>query len=279
RQPYTMEVPESHAVSSERPDARPLPIVVTADLAASLKLAEGKAGRINLDGRVLDVTVAGVVDSMPTAGGQPALLIDWATLQGRDLTAGLIPRPATEWWVSTPDGRAAAAVRAHPEWDVTAVDQRQLAIKLRDDPLASGLQGALILGFAAALIFAALGFLVNATVAARERMSEFTILRALGVSFRQVFGLLAIEQTFVIGLSLLAGTLLAVAVGVLVVPHIVLTGQASAVTPGVLLSIPWGQTAAMLVAVAALLFAIVAGLARNLRRQGLGRVLRIGEDQ
>ncbi len=64
----------------------------------------------------------------------------------------------------------------------------------------------------------------------------------------------------------------------LVVPHIVLTGQATAVTPGVLLDIPWGATAALLAAVALLLFAVVAGLARTLRRQGLGRALRIGED-
>jgi hypothetical protein len=99
-------------------------------------------------------------------------------------------------------------------------------------------------------------------------MGEFVILRALGVSFGQVFGLLAIEQAFVIGLSLVAGTALAAVVGGLVVPHIVLTGQASAVTPGVLLDIPWPATAVMLALVTAVLFAIVAGLARGLRAPG-----------
>ncbi|MFD0479180.1 FtsX-like permease family protein [Nonomuraea thailandensis] len=122
----------------------------------------------------------------------------------------------------------------------------------------------------AALVFAVLGFLVNATVAARERLAEFAILRALGVSSRQVLGMLAVEQAFVVGLSLAAGTGLAVVVGVLVVPHIVLTGQAAAVTPGVVLDIPWAVTGLMLALVAALLFAIVAGLARNVRRQGHG---------
>ncbi|MFI6600427.1 FtsX-like permease family protein [Nonomuraea sp. NPDC050536] len=272
--PYSLEVTEAQPVSTARRDARPLPIVLTADLAASLKLADGATGRLSMDGRVIDVTVAGIVAQMPTSAGQPALLADWTTLHDRDLAAGLIPRPATEWWLAARDGdasQAKAVLQARPQWDVTAVDQRELAAQLRDDPLASGLQGALILGFLAALVFAALGFLVNATVAARERMAEFAILRALGVSFRQMFGLLAIEQTFVIGLSLVAGTALAVVVGVLVVPHIVLTGQAAAVTPGVLLDIPWPATLAMLAAVAAVLFAIVAGLARQLRRQGFTR--------
>ncbi|MFI6709428.1 FtsX-like permease family protein [Nonomuraea sp. NPDC050478] len=279
-------------VTGERPVAagfapvrerRPLPVVLTADLAAANKLAAGQTGRINLDREVVDVTVAGVVERMPTTEpDQPALLADWGTLQAHGLATGQQPRPATEWWLAVEGGDTAPAareLRGHPEWDVTVTDQRELAAGLRDDPLASGLQGALILGFLSALVFAALGFLVNAAVAARERMAEFTILRALGVSSRQVFGLLAVEQAFVIVLSLVAGTALAVVVGGLVVPHIVLTGQASAVTPEVLLDIPWGATAALLAGVAAVLFAIVAVLARNLRRQGLGRVLRIGEDQ
>ncbi|MBT2229540.1 ABC transporter permease [Nonomuraea sp. NEAU-A123] len=252
--------------------ADPLPVVLTTDLATSLKLSPGQVSRVSLDRRVIEIKVAGLVDRMPTtAADQPAVLADWDTLQAHGLAAGQIPRPATEWWLAAEGGDtepALAALKKRPEWDVTAVDQRELAERLRDDPLASGLQGALILGFVAALAFAVLGFLVNATVAARERMAEFTILRALGVSSRQVFGMLAIEQAFVIGLSLVAGTALAIVVGVLVVPHIVLTGQAAAVTPDVLLDIPWAATAAMLALVAALLLGIVAVLARNLRGQG-----------
>ncbi|MFG1702410.1 FtsX-like permease family protein [Nonomuraea sp. M3C6] len=251
------------------PPTGPLPVVLTADLASSLKLAVGQVGPASIDRRVLQVKVVAIVDTMPTTtAGQRAVLADWGTMQAHELAAAQLPRPATEWWLAANETAAAVKVlKGRPEWDVTALDQSELAAKLRDDPLASGLQGALMLGFLAALVFAALGFLVNAAVAARERKAEFTILRALGVSSRQVLGLLAIEQAFVIGLSLVAGTGLAVVVGVLVVPHIVLTGQASAVTPGVLLDIPWAATAVMLVLVTGVLFAIVGGLARNLRGQ------------
>ncbi|SDG95174.1 ABC transporter permease [Nonomuraea jiangxiensis] len=254
------------------PAPGPVPVVLTADLAASIKLGVGQVGPAGIDRKVLQVKVVAVVDTMPTTtAGQPAVLADWGTLQAYELSVAELPRPATEWWLAADDPTPAVrALASRPEWDVTALDERALAATLRDDPLASGLQGALMLGFLAALVFAALGFLVNAAVAARERTAEFAILRALGVSSRQMFGLLAIEQAFVIGLSLAAGTGLALVVGVLVVPHIVLTGQATAVSPGVLLDIPWGATAAMLALVAAVLFAIVAGLARNLRRQGLG---------
>ncbi|RCG32597.1 ABC transporter permease [Sphaerisporangium album] len=262
---------------------KPLPVVVTADIAAKEKLTAGRNGVLTLDGQPVTVGVAAIVQAMPgTAPGAPAVLADLPSLLARDLASAREPRTPGEWWMSARDGDPAAAVTElshHPEWDQTVVDLDSLTRRFRDDPLASGLQGALILGFVAALIFAALGFLVNAAVAARERISEFAILRALGLSFRQIFGLLAVEQAFLIGLSLVGGTLLAVGVAALVVPHIVLTGQAAAVTPGVLLDIPWPATLAMLVALGAVLFGIVAGLARSLRRQGLGRALRIGEDR
>ncbi|MFC4584670.1 ABC transporter permease [Sphaerisporangium corydalis] len=262
---------------------KPLPVVVTADVAAREKLTEGKSGVLTLDGEPIRVTVAGIIQAMPgTSAGTSAVLADLPSLQAQDVALARDPRVAGEWWMSARDGDpapAAAVLSRHPEWDQVVVDLGSLTKRLRDDPLASGLQGALILGFVAALIFALLGFLVNAAVAARERISEFAILRALGVSFRQIFGMLAVEQAFLIGLSLVGGTLLAVGVATLVVPHIVLTGQAASVTPAVLLDVPWPATLGMLAGIAVLLFAIIAGLARSLRRHGLGRALRIGEDR
>lgn len=280
--PHPADVPVEgeHLAMTPSPVApQALPVAVTADLAASAKLVIGKTTTMAIDGVQTPVTPIAVLDAMPgTEGDQPAVLADLETVQAGDLAGAYAPHQATEWWLATDGPRAEAEMTRHLEWDQTIVSRAALTTQLQDDPLASGLQGALILGFAAALVFAVLGFLVNAAVAARERTTEFALLRALGVSFNQVFGLLAVEQTFIIGLSLLGGTALAVAVATLVVPHIVLTGQATAVTPGVLLDIPWGATAALLAAVALLLFAVVAGLARTLRRQGLGRALRIGED-
>ncbi|TDD11739.1 ABC transporter permease [Nonomuraea deserti] len=246
----------------------PLPVVLTSGLAATLKLDVGQGGTVRLAGRVVRVEVVGIVASMPTsAPDQQAVLADWETLQAYELAAAQPSRPATEWWLAAADTAPAREIlRRNPQWDVTAVDRRELAAELRDDPLAGALQGALTLGFAAALGFAVLGFLVNAVVAARERRAEFAVLRALGTGSRQVLGMLATEQAFVIGLSLAAGTALAVVVGNLVVPRVVLTGQASAVTPGVLFHIPWAAVAAMLALVTAVLVAIVAGLARRMWR-------------
>ncbi|MFB9467985.1 FtsX-like permease family protein [Nonomuraea salmonea] len=259
------DVPVSGALGTAR---RPLPVVLTSGLAAALKLATGRSGEVRFSGLVVRIEVVGIVTSLPTSdAGQEAVLADWESLHAYELAAAQPSRPATEWWLATPDSAPARQVlRRNPQWDVTAVDRHELAAKLRDDPLAGALRGGLTLGFAAALGFAVLGFLVNAVAAARERRAEFAVLRALGTGLRQMAGLLATEQAFVIGLSLASGTALAVAVGGLVVPRIVLSGQAAAVVPDVLFRFPWASVAVLLAVVTAVLAVIVAGLARRMWR-------------
>ncbi|MEW9530535.1 FtsX-like permease family protein [Microbispora sp. NPDC049125] len=245
-----------------------VPVVVTAGLRGDTRMTIGPA--------VIPVQVVGVVSAMPgTPAGTPAVLAGLDALRA----AGQDAAP-TEWWLAV-DGhdttRAAAALARRP--GVTVTDLAALTRQFRDDPLATGLQGALLLGFAAALAFAVLSFLVNAAVSARERRSEFALLGALGVSLRQMLALLAAEQSFVIGLSLGGGVALAAVLGAVVVPAIVLTGQATAVTPSVLVHIPWAAVTALVLGVLVALLAIVAGLARTLHRRGPAGALRAGEDR
>ncbi|WP_169808710.1 ABC transporter permease [Microtetraspora niveoalba] len=250
------------------PNGPALPVVVTDDLAKERTLTVGTSP--------VPIEVVGTVRAMPgTPAGSSAVLADLSALR----TAGKVPAAATEWWLAVSGDDTSAAAAALAKRDTDVIEIGALTRQLRDDPLAGGLRGALLLGFVAALAFAVLGFLVNAAVSARERRSEFALLGALGVGFRQMLGLLAVEQSFVIALSLVAGVLLAVIVAMAVVPSIVLTGQATAVTPSVMLDIPWPGIAALGLAVAAVLVVVVYGLARSLHRRGPGGVLRSGEDR
>ncbi|MEU6411658.1 FtsX-like permease family protein [Microbispora sp. NPDC046933] len=252
------------------PSGQALPVVVTAGLADAVRITAGTA--------TIPIRVVGVVAAMPgTPEGTPALLADLAALREQAKGAQW---PVTEWWLAA-DGhdttRAAAVASGRGHRDV--VDAAALTRSFRDDPTAAGLQGALLLGFAAALAFAVLGFLVNAAVLARERRGEFAVLGALGVRFRQTLGLLAAEQSFAIGLALAGGAALAVAVSAAVVPPMVSTGFATSGALPVLLHVPWPQVAVLMVAVLAVLSVIVAGLARSLHRREPAAALRSGEGQ
>ncbi|MEN3540949.1 FtsX-like permease family protein [Microbispora sp. ZYX-F-249] len=242
---------------------QPLPVVVTPGLADTTRITAGTAA--------IPIEVVGVVTALPgTPEGAPALLADLAAFR-RAGAEGQV----TEWWLAADGNDSTPAATALARRDV--VDVATLTAGHRDDPTAAGLQGALLLGFAAALAFAVLGFLVSAAVAARERRGEFAVLGALGVSFRQTLGLLAAEQSFVIGLSLAGGVALAVAVSAAVVPPMVTAGYATAGGLPVLLHVPWFEVAALAAGVLAVLLVIVAGLARSLHRREPAAALRAGE--
>lgn len=269
------------AGSAEAPPA-PIPAVVTRDLAA--RAHEGVGGRLDLteNGVEQPVTIAGVVPALPSATpGRPALLVDWTALGERLMEAGGAVPPPTEWWLAVRAGDTAPAARAlatHPAWGGTTVDRVALRHRLRDAPLGGALQGALLLGFGAALVFAAIGFAVNTAVSARERAAEFAILRALGIGGGQVLGLVAVEQVFLVGMGLAGGLLLGVAVARLVVPHVVLTVSATAPYPPAHVILRWPVVLAMLAAIVVLLTAVLLLLVRSLRRGEAGEAARLGAD-
>ena len=102
---------------------------------------------------------------------------------------------------------------------------------LSRDPVAIGILGALSLGFVAAALFAVVGLVVSAAVSARERRTEFAVLRALGLSGGQLSRWLWLENGSVVAVSVLAGTGLGLVLGWLVLPFVTVTQQGSAPVP------------------------------------------------
>ena len=138
--------------------------------------------------------------------------------------------------------------------------------------------GALTLGFVAAAVFAAVGFAVSATVSARERMVEFALLRALGLSGRQLGIWLAVEQGALVLVSLGLGTLIGIVLTATLLPLVSLTQTGDPAVPAVIVEYPWTAIIGLELAVVAVLAVIVVVMTVLLRRVGLGSLLRLGED-
>ena len=144
--------------------------------------------------------------------------------------------------------------------------------------MALGIIGALLLGFVATGIFALVALVVSAAVSARQRRTEFALLRALGLSGRQLTGWLWLENASVVVVSLIAGTVIGVVISLIALPFITVTQQATTPVPGVLVQLPWDQIIALDIVVMAALVIAVGILAAALRRIGVGRIMRLGED-
>ena len=84
--------------------------------------------------------------------------------------------------------------------DRTAVEERA-----RGRPLGLGVIGILGLGSIAALVFAAIGFLVTSRVSTTERLGELALLKALGLAPRQLLAWLSAEGVALLVVGLTAG--------------------------------------------------------------------------
>lgn len=229
------------------------------------------------------VEIAGVVSGFPTAPSTTdnLLIADLATVAMRRFEPGRPPLLPDEIWVSANDvqiGEIATALRQEPYLSRQVDGREERTVLLLADPVALGTIGALAIGFVAAAIFAGIGFVVSAIVSARERLTEFALLRALGLSPRQLVRWMSVENGILLVMSLIGGTLLGLALAWLVLPLISVTQQATRVVPEVIVIIPWRTIILLELTVIIILAIIAVGLALVLRRVGLGSLLRLGGD-
>ncbi|MFI6738372.1 hypothetical protein ACIBI9_36070 [Nonomuraea sp. NPDC050451] len=194
---------------------RPVPIVLTADLAASAKLHTGRTGTISLGRRQLQVELAGVVERMPGAALDSAgVLMDWQTLQAWNLAAARPPLPATDWWLAVDgDGSGIRTAVARPGWDITVIDSLDRAA-LPPGPLGA----AIALG-----LLAAAGLLLGSAAAGRWG----TLWHAAG------------------------GTVVGLGLCYVALPRLVRAWQGGTVMPDVVLDVPWPAIVALPVLFAA----------------------------
>lgn len=99
---------------------------------------------------------------------------------------------------------------------ITYADQQLITMK--NDPLIQGTNGALTLGFAAAMIITLIGFLIYWIISIQSRALHFGILRAMGLSLSKVIGILACEQVLLSGTAIVAGILIGGLAGKLYIP-------------------------------------------------------------
>ena len=257
-----------------------IPAVATDHFLADTGTAVGARIPLGPNGPFLVIT--GATKGFPTlassAGGIVVDLPTYATAQW--MADGTIVEPS-EWWldVNGPAAPVASRLEAPPFSSVSVVDRAARARELATDPVALGISGALYVGFAAAAIFAVIGFAVSSAISAAERRTEFAVLRSVGLSRRQLSGALALEGGLTVVLALAAGTALGVLLAWFVLPYVSLNGEGGRPFPQVVVHFPWTTAALLGGALLVALAVVVAIEIRVLAGIRLAPALRAGEDR
>jgi putative ABC transport system permease protein len=146
------------------------------------------------------------------------------------------------------------------------------------DPLiAASWEGILFISFASVLLLTALGFVVYSFLTAQARSLEFAILRTMGFSTRQIFGLVSFEQLFVIVAGVLVGTLLGMPLSGLMIDFMGVTEHGEEVVPPIVTEISWSTVLTVYSLLAVVFVATIIALALLYSRLSVHRALRMGE--
>ncbi len=199
------------------------------------------------------------------------------------------PVGPNEFWLRT-DGSAAheGALKQYVAQQSGLLDNKSI-VSLRDtlaaastNPVSSGMRGLLLVGAIMAAALAILGALVQSGLAARQRSTQFAVLRTLGVGNSQLIKILLSEQTIIYLFGLIGGTALGALLVTATLPFLQFSDRP--VDPSLLGTPPYTlitNPGGLAIFYGSLLVAFAVALliaARYAARVGLGSALRLGED-
>ena len=258
------------------PQGMAMPVVASQPFLALTSAAVGDELPASVQGSPIKVTIVGVIPEFPTLDPAKAFLVaDGRSIAiARFIAVGAFRDPG-EWWLASTDPEGtAAAVALGPDPQATVISRVGLQRQLAGDPSALGVIGLLGLGSIAAMVFAAIGFVVSAAVSTSERAGELALLRALGLSAGEVSAWLSFEHIFLLVFGIGAGIGLGALLAWLVLPFSTLTQSGLPAIPTPAVIVPLGGLIPIVAVALAIFVLTTLALRQQLGRVKIGTVLR-----
>ena len=265
-------------------DRTPLPALLSAEAINQGRLQVGETVRIRVGPTSMRFYLAGQFDAFPTYDpqrDQPLVLIDRAALTQRffsSAAAGVALAVTDELWVSAPLRRWSQLLvdREFPTEGSGITTIETAREQLAADPLiVASWNGVFIGALAAVAIASAFGLVVLTAVTAQARRVEFAVCQSVGMSMRQILGLIALEQLIIIAIGLGAGLIVGSQAGAVLLDFFALTPDGRDVVPPLAFIIDWPAVGILFAALSALFALNLAAFLWFLRRIELHGALRL----
>lgn len=222
-------------------------------------------------------TVVGTLKYFPTLYDQGPPFVIGNLDYSFDSQGGLYPY---EVWLSlAPDASlqtVAAAGIGYGLRMIRSTPQTLLDLDLRR-PERQGLFGLLSVGFLATTVVTVIGFVAYTLLSFQRRLVELGVLRAIGLSTRQLSVLLIFEQTLVVGSGAVPGTLVGILTSRLFIPFLQVRTGVYPETPPFVVQIDWERIALVYGISGGLLAATIVVIVLLLRRMRIFEAVKLGE--
>ena len=160
----------------------------------------------------------------------------------------------------------------------TLTDSSQLLISEKNQPTLQGMNGGLTLGFIITMIMAIVGFLIYWILSIKGRTLQFGILRAMGMTMREIIVMLGYEQILVSGVSIAMAFIIGGITGDIFVPVFQSMYAVEDQIPPFIVSASASDYIKIYVLIVLMLgggFAILGGIIRKIN---INKALKLGED-
>jgi putative ABC transport system permease protein len=222
-------------------------------------------------------TVVGMLRYFPTLYDQGPPFVIGNLDYSFDSQGGLYPY---EVWLSlAPDASLQAVAAAGIGYGlrmIRSTPQTLLDLDLRR-PERQGLFGLLSVGFLATTVVTVIGFVAYTLLSFQRRLVELGVLRAIGLSTRQLSVLLVFEQTLIVGFGAAPGTLVGILTSWLFIPFLQVRTGVYPETPPFVVQIDWERIALVYGISGGLLAATIVVIVLLLHRMRIFEAVKLGE--
>lgn len=257
-------------------------VIVSRSLLEQLHLTRGDTlllrGLIPTSNAAVPFTIVGEMALFPTAylenGAFFVANLDYIFEQlGQEL-------PYKVWLATDAEVETATLTAALDElgYKVLAVeDARSQLAQARRQPDRVGVFGFLSVGFIATTVLSMLALTIFAVLSFRQRFIQLGILRALGLSTRQLAISLGGEQFLITATGICAGTYLGLLSSYLFIPFLQIGYSQADLVPPFIVQIAWGEVAVIVAALVAMLLVATVSVIWLLMRMRTFQAVKLGE--
>ena len=186
-------------------------------------------------------------------------------------------------WIKKADGVEDSVlydyIWSHSELQAESVEYLgQEIIEAKNDPLLQGFNGMLTLGFIITMFICVIGFLIYWILSIKTRTLQFGVFRAMGMSVKNVIGMILCEQGLISLVSILAGVILGGFTSDLFVPMLEMVYSVSEQVPEFVVVASRADYGKIYLIIAFMLLLGIAILSRIIIRTKIDQALKLGED-
>jgi len=188
-----------------------------------------------------------------------------------------------EVWLDMEDGALVTpVVEALTAKDIEVADVKDVRSELarqEKHPARGGVFGILSLGFLVSVLVSLVGYILYWFFNLSSRVLQFGILRAMGLSRKQLTGMLLLEQIFTAGLSIVLGIVIGKLASLLYLPFLQTSGDAATQVPPFRVVFESKDTYQLYGIIAVMMLTGATMLFLHIRRLRVHQAVKLGEER